>query len=200
MALAGCGGDDSPPHASVPPELAGLDDAVMTETRYVRRADLDEERLQACGATGTFPGGVERRTVDGESLTLDSGTSLRACDAIPDPAPDPDRVAGNPWCGGSTGRLENGRLTDPRLHFCTAESSEITAFAWVEAGEGTRWLVVRGSDRREIYDVLGTVLPHVRVTTTENINPAGSASFAIEEYGADGAKLREYTLEAAVAG
>ena len=52
--------------------------------------------------------------------------------------------------------------------------------------------------RREVYEVAES-LP-VRVTTTENVNPAGSASFDIEEYAADGSKLREYTLEAQVAG
>jgi len=202
IALAGCGGGDSPPQPPVPRALAGLDGAVMTETRFVRRADLDEERLQACGVTGTYPGAVERTTADGQSLTLESGTSIRGCDAIENPASDPhDDPYGGQWCGSATGHIESGTLADPRLDLCTAENGDITAFAWVVADKRARWLVVREGDRRDIYDVLGTVqLRLVRVTTTENIDPAGRASFDIEEYAADGTKLREYVLETAVAG
>ena len=53
--------------------------------------------------------------------------------------------------------------------------------------------------RREVYEVAES-LP-VRVTTTEGVELESSrASFAIEEYAADGSKLREYVLETAVAG
>ena len=41
----------------------------------------------------------------------------------------------------------------------------------------------------------------MRVTTTDGVEPESSrASFDVEEYAADGRKLREYVLEAAVAG
>jgi hypothetical protein len=60
-----------------------------------------------------------------------------------------------------------------------------------------KWVVVSDGGTREVYEVAES-LP-VRVTTTENIG-LGKASFAIEEYAADGSKLREYTLEAQVAG
>jgi hypothetical protein len=41
----------------------------------------------------------------------------------------------------------------------------------------------------------------VRVTTTDGVEPESSrASFDVAEYAADGAKLREYVLETAVAG
>ncbi len=89
-------------------------------------------------------------------------------------------------------------LNDPRLDLCTNTDSEITAFAWVDPRPDAKWVVVSDTGKREVYEVVKS-LP-VRVTTTENVNPAGKASFDVEEYGADGALLTEYTLEAAVAG
>jgi len=57
--------------------------------------------------------------------------------------------------------------------------------------------MVVGRHPREVYEVTAA-LP-VRVTTTEAVDPAGSASFDIEEYAADGSKVRVYTLDAQVA-
>lgn len=207
--LAGCGGDSSPPQlvdgtqaAELPVELDGLDDGVLARTAVTDEAAFDEEELRACGIL--FDGGtrpvVERTGTQGSSLTLRSGRLLYACDKILEPqsAEDADLPFGGIWCGGPNGRLDNGKLNDPRLSLCQDTSGEITAFVWVEPQSDAKWVVVADAGRREVYEVAGS-LP-VRVTTTENIDPAGRASFDVEEYAADGTKLREYVLEAAVAG
>ena len=126
---------------------------------------------------------------------------MYGCDKILDPinVEDPDMPGGGIWCGGAAGRLDNGMLNDPRLDLCTNTDDELTAFAWVEPRPDAKWVVVSDADKREVYEVAES-LP-VRVTTTDGTAPESSkASFDIEEYGADGTKLREYTLEAAVAG
>jgi hypothetical protein len=207
--LAGCGGNDSPPRLVdsseapvLPRELDGLDDAVLTRTRVKRESDLDPDEYQACGVP--TDGGdrtvVERTGLHGSSLTIESGSLLFACDKIPDPvtATDPDLPLGGVWCGGPNGRVEDGQLNDPRLSICPDTESDLTAFAWVEPRPDAKWVVVSDAGNREVYEVVES-LP-VRVTTTENINPAGSASFDIEEYAADGGELLEYTLDAQAAG
>ena len=88
-------------------------------------------------------------------------------------------------------------LNDPRLDLCQGIDGRVTAFAWASPSQGTRWMVV-GRHPREVYEVIVS-LP-VRITTTEAVDPAGSASFDIEEYAADGRKVRVYTLDAEVAG
>jgi hypothetical protein len=204
--VAGCGGDGSPPQlvdgsrpAAVPAVLAGLDGAVMTRARTVPASDHDRDRLVACGLPfGASDTVVERVGLEGSSLTFAGGSGLNGCDAIPDPAEDPDRPYGGIWCGASVGRVTDGVLNDPRLDLCTAESGEVTAFVWVEPQPAAKWVVVSDAGSREVYEVAGS-LP-VRVTTTEGVRAEGSALFDIEEYGADGTRLREYTLEAAVAG
>jgi hypothetical protein len=208
IALAGCGGDGPPQlvdgsqAGELPAELAELDDAVMTRVAVKSETEFDEEELRACGVL--FDGGermvVERVGVRGSSLTLPSGRLLYGCDSIPDPstAVDPDRPYGGIWCGGANGRLDDGKLNDPRLDLCANTDSELTAFVWVEPHRNAKWVVVSEVGSREVYEVAES-LP-ARVTTTENIDPAGKATFDIEEYGADGTKLREYTLGAQVAG
>ena len=207
IALAGCGGDGPPQlvdgsqAGELPAELAELDDAVMTRLAVKSETEFDEEELRACGVL--FDGErmvVERVGVRGSSLTLPSGRLLYGCDGIPDPstAVDPDRPYGGIWCGGANGRLDDGKLNDPRLDLCANTDGELTAFVWVEPQRNAKWVVVSDAGSREVYEVAES-LP-VRVTTAEHIDPAGSASFNIEEYAAHGSKLREYTLDAQVAG
>jgi hypothetical protein len=208
--LAGCGGDDSSPRlvdssqaAELPRELGGLDDAVLTRTGVKRESDLDPDEYQACGVP--TDGGdrtvVERTGLHGSSLTIESGSLLFACDKIPDPitATDPDLPLGGVWCSAPNGRVEDGQLNDPRLSICPNTENDITAFAWVEPQPDAKWVVVSDAGSREVYEVVES-LP-VRVTTTDGTTIEGaSALFPIEEYAADGSKLREYTLRAQVAG
>ena len=95
--------------------------------------------------------------------------------------------------------LERGRLNDPRLSLCPNTTDDITAFAWVEPERDAKWVVVSDAGNREVYEVVES-LP-VRVTPTDGTTLEGaSALFDIEEYAADGRKLREHTLRAQVAG
>jgi hypothetical protein len=210
VALAGCGGGDSPPQlvdgsaaASLPSELDALEGAVLTRTELKNESDLDQDEYEACGvpADGGDRTVVERTGRHGSSLTIESGRLLFGCDKIPDPATaeDPDLPLGGIWCASPNGRIDNGVLNDPRLDLCTSADSELTAFAWVEPQPATTWIVVSDAGTREVYEVAES-LP-VRVTTMDGARAGNSrASFDIAEYAADGSKLREYVLEAAVAG
>lgn len=209
LALAGCGGGgSSPPRLAdgsaaphVPPPLAGVEGAVLTRASVRPAGEVDQERLEACGlspAAAATPV-VERVGVDGWSWTFaGAGDALYACDGIPEPLGDPDRPGGGVWCGASAGRLDRGELNDPRLDLCTAEGGDLTAFAWIVPDLGVRWVAVKGGERRELYEVAGS-LP-VRVSTMDGVQPEGAATFAIEEYAADGSLLRAYALDAVVAG
>jgi hypothetical protein len=204
--LTSCGGGGSPQlidgsrSADAPAALAGLDGAVMTRVRAVPAGELAVRRLRACGLLrgGEHTTVVERVGLAATSLTARVRSSLNACDGILHPVPDPDRPYGGIWCGSSVGRLAHAKLNDPRLDLCTAEDGEITAFVWVEPLPRAKWVVVKTGGVREVYEVSSS-LP-VRVTTTESVRQEGSASFDIEEYAAEGRKLRAYTLDASVAG
>ena len=144
---------------------------------------------------------VERTGLNGSSLTIESGRLLFGCDKIPDPltAEDPDLPYGGIWCASPNGRIAEGGLNDPRLSLCPNTDASYTAFAWVEPQPAAKWIVVSDAGTSEIYEVAES-LP-VRVTTTDGVEPESSrASFDVAEYAADGRKLREYVLEAAVAG
>jgi hypothetical protein len=190
----------------MPPELPAvlddLDEAVMTGTRVTTAGEVDRARLDACGLASAPDDTVviERVGIRGSTLTFNS-RPLFGCDAIRDPATavDPDRPYAGVWCSAPNGRFDDGGLNDPRLSLCPSTQGDLTAFVWVEPQAGTKWVVVADAGTREVYVVVGS-LP-VRVTTTDGVEPESSrASFDIEEYAADGTKLREYTLEAAVAG
>ena len=211
-AVAGCGGGDSPSQlvdgseaAELPADLAELDGAVLTRTSVLAASDVDRHQFDACAlhpkADETVV--VERAGLRGSSLTFEGrGSSLYGCDEIPDPidVEDPDNPGGGIWCGGAAGLLDPaGMLNDPRLDLCTNADEELTGFAWVEPQPAAKWVVVSDAGMREVYEVAES-LP-VRVTTTDGLELESSrASFDIEEYAADGTKLREYVLETAVAG
>ncbi len=209
LALAGCGGDDSSPQlvdgskaAELPSELSGLDGAVLTRTLVMKESDLDDE-YDACDVLRDSGDRtvVERTGAHGSSLTIESGYLLFGCDKIPDPATaeDPDLPYGGIWCASPNGSRKGGTLNDPRLSICPNIENDITAFAWVEPQPDAKWVVVSDAGSREVYEVVES-LP-VRVTTTDGTTIEGaSALFPIEEYGADGTKLRGYTFRAQVAG
>ena len=141
---------------------------------------------------------VSRVGVNGESVTFraSSGQSLIACDRA---AAVKDGRDG--WCGIAVGRLEHGRLQDPRLDLagCRAAAADPVAFAWVEPGSTARYVTVGQPGFTEVYRVTSG-LP-VRVTTTSGIDEDGSrASFRITEHDGDGRLLRAYMLDARVAG
>jgi len=209
IALAGCGGgESSPPQlvdgsqaAELPAALDELDDAVLTRTTVKPASDVDRGRLAACGlpkADDTVV--IERVGLHGSSLTFaGGGLSLNGCNAIPEPFQEPDRPFGGVWCSVSVGYLDDGMLNDPRLSLCTSKDLDLTGFVWVEPKHGAKWVVVADAGRREVYEIV-VGLP-VRVTTIDGVQPESShASFDVEEYAADGSKLRAYVLEAAVAG
>lgn len=210
-ALTSCGGGDSPPQLAdgstapeMPAALDSLGDGVLTRTAIKRESELDGSEYEACGVAPDSGDRtvVERTGINGSSLTIGSGRLVYVCDKIPDlliVEDDPDMPYGNVWCASANGRIDEGGLNDPRLSLCSNTDEDITGFAWVEPQPGTKWIVVRDAGRREVYEVAESV--PVRVTTTEGVELESSrASFAVEEYAADGSKLRGYVLETAVAG
>lgn len=210
-ALAACGGDSSPLQladgsqaAELPAALDELDDAVLTKTEVTAAMDVDQVALVACDQrleSDATPV-VERVGIAGSSWTFrGESSSLHACEKIPDPIEfeDPDNFGGGIWCAIATGRLDADGLNDPRLDLCQTAGGDVTGFAWIEPLPDAKWVVVSDAGTREVYEVAES-LP-VRVTTTDGTQPQSSlASFDVEEYAADGTKLREYVLETGVAG
>lgn len=172
----------------------------MTRVAVLRARNLAPSKQRACR---DLPGDgnplvVERVGIDGSSMTFADGPALHACDAIPRPFPDPDLATAHGSCGGSVGRLQSGILRDPRLSLCTADDHTVTAFAWMTPSTRTAWVAVKSHGSEQIFQTAGG-LP-VRVTTSDDVNPEGWATFEIEEYGRQGEQLRRYELHTAVAG
>ncbi len=210
---AACAGDEKPPARLIdgtPAErpsavtLEGIaKDQIATTVNVVdarrvapaTRAAQCLRRARDHAAVGPM---VARVGVNGETVTFrsSSGQSLIACDRAAAVSEGRDV-----WCGIAVGRLERGRLQDPRLDLagCRTAAAGPVAFAWVEPGRATRYVTVGQPGFTEVYRV-ASGLP-VRVTTTSNIDQKGSrASFRITEHGGDGSLLRAYTLDARVAG
>ena len=89
-------------------------------------------------------------------------------------------------------------LRAPRLTLCTNEDHEVTAFAWVDPPPAATWVSAKTQGFTQIFETAGGV--PVRVTTSDDVDPEGAATFEIAEYGRDGEQLREYDLRASVAG
>jgi hypothetical protein len=104
------------------------------------------------------------------------------------------------WCGLAHATLPSGRLLDPRLDIgCLTRDGETIATAWVEPGHGTTYVVVAQDRYAEAYEVAAG-LP-VRIGSRRGVDVARTrARFEISEHAADGRVLREYRLEAVVAG
>ena len=175
---------------------------MLTRTEVKNESDLDQDEYEACGvpADGGDRTVVERTGLHGSSLTIESGPLLFGCDKIPDPftAEDPDLPFGGIWCAVRTDASTPACSTTPGwISARTRTASSRVSLGRAAAGDEV--VVVSDAGRREVYEVAES-LP-VRVTTTEGVQAESSrASFDIEEYAADGSKLREYVLETAVAG
>jgi hypothetical protein len=141
---------------------------------------------------------VARVGVAGESATFRtaSGRSIVSCD---DSAGSHESL--RRWCGDAFGRLEQGRLLDPRVDLagCRTGQGDPVAFAWIDPGRAAQYVAVRQRGFVEVYRVAAD-LP-VRVATTSDIDQERSlASFHVTEHDRTGRILRAYTLDARVAG
>ncbi len=213
MSAAACAGDEKPPAQLIDGTPAARPSAVTLEgiaedqiattinvvdARRVApttRAAQCLRRARDHAAVGPL---VARVGVNGESVTFraSSGQSLIACDRAA--AASEGRHV---WCGIAVGRLEHGRLQDPRLDLagCRNAAADPVAFAWVEPARATQYVTVSQPGFTEVYRVAAG-LP-VRVTTTSGVDQERSrASFRITEHDGDGRLLRAYTLDARVAG
>lgn len=212
-ALAGCSGDgdevpralmDGAPPPDLPVELASVTaPTVLTRATVVDASDVEAGSAASACLHGRFravrgAGPVVTRTgVSSASVTFreESRHGLVGCDDSQGP-----REPGRRWCGASFGRLYGGRLRDPRLDvLCTTANGEPMGFVWVQPEIATRYVAVRQPGYVEVYEVAAG-LP-VRVATTSGVESEGSrASFELSEHDGEGRLIREYRLEAVVAG
>lgn len=206
----GCLHDSPPPPPTMlsdgslarPPRVAL--DGVAGPTVATRVRAVRSDAVEAGSAAGRCLGSsgrseglvVERIDVHGSTVTY-LGPGRRAAYAC--------ERAGNgsttvePWCGRAVGRLEQGRLRDPRLDLiCRDEDGEPLAFAWVQPRRAAAYVVVAHRGYNEVYPVVRGV--PVRIAGDEVAVASSRATFAISEHAADGRRLRDYVLEAAVSG
>ena len=211
IAVAGCSSESHRPPADLvdgtPAEepAIGVDAStpqILTNVALIRGKDAVAgtaagECLRAArGHEATGPV-VVRTGVSGVSVTFRtaSGPALVACDAS-----HAIRADAATWCGRAYGRLDGGRLLDPRLDLagCRTATGDTIAFAWIVPLRATSYVAVRQSGYTEVYRVVGR-LP-VRVTTGAVAPDRSAATFEISEQSASGALLRSATVEARVAG
>ena len=152
--------------------------------------------LQADWSGRPDPPVVHRVGTSGESVTFEdgSGRGLQACDGA-------GGAARRRWCGHVFGQLRAGRLSDPRLDLggCRTTAGRPIAFAWIEPGSGTRYVVVRRDGFAEAYEA-SAGLP-VRVSVTESVDLARwRAVVEATEHSRSGRLLRTHVVEAAVSG
>lgn len=210
VVASGCSRKQDPPRTLVDgslarptPALDDVDGPTVAARVVARRIDAvaPGSRIASCLHDGWSerPTGVVvlRIGVLGASLTFESpaGRSVQACDGTL------THNTGGPWCGHSYGRLYDGRLRDLHLGLggCRDAEGRPVAFAWIEPGAGTRYVVVEQRGYSEVYATSGS-LP-VRVSTADGIDLEQlGATFDVSEHSADGRKLSAYVLEARVAG
>lgn len=206
LAAAGCESEARPKrllYGDAAAEFRPVQGSVVTRARVVQASFLGR-RFSLClsqADRATFPVDtlvVERIGVFAESLTfLDrGGQHLHSCDGGVDPAGERPR----PWCGGSVGRLYEGRVLDPRLDvLCRDQKGQPLAYAWVEPAAGSHWIGVDQGSYMEMYEVAGD-LP-VRIASRRGIDRGASrATFELTQYDVGGRELLKGKLEAAVAG
>lgn len=187
----------------VPVTLEGVDvPAVLNRTRVVDLARYADVRVTSClrqrwSARIVARAAVVRIGTAGSSVTFGSpeGREIYGCDSSSGAS---RRTA---WCGLAFGRRVGHRLSDPRLDLggCRTREGHPIAFAWVEPGPRTRFVLVRRPSFAEVYEVAGD-LP-IRITTSDNVDVARSrARFPVSEHSSSGDLLRRYELDANVAG
>lgn len=208
---AGCLGSERAPDrlmdgseaAALPVELEGIEDpAVLTKVRVVppsararrsRSASCLDERSWSVRPQGPS---VERVGVASESVTFEeeSRRAVFGCSNSPGPREENRR-----WCGGAYGQLYGGRLRDPRLDILCGTTDKPVGFVWVHPGPTARYVSVEQPGYVEVYEVASD-LP-VRVATVNGVEyERFRARFDLLEHDSHGELLREYELEAFVAG
>lgn len=208
---AGCAGDDSAPDrlmdgskAGKPSiELEGVDgSAVLTRVWVVQPSARGQKaRSRSCldhGRGGERPSGpsVERVGVNSETVTFEEASSraIFGCDNSLGPREENRR-----WCGSAYGRLYGGRLRDPRLDILCGTTEEPVGFVWVYPGPKARYVSVKQPGYVEVYEIAAE-LP-VRIATTSGVDyESFRARFDLLEHDFRGHLLREYELDAFVAG
>ncbi len=101
--------------------------------------------------------------------------------------------------GPLTGKLNSGRLFDPRLDILCGTEDEPVGFVWVQPAKGSQYVSVEQPGYTEVYEI-ASGLP-VRVATVSGVEyERFRASFDLWEHGSDGRLIRKYTLDAVVAG
>jgi hypothetical protein len=153
--------------------------------------------VRACLSQGSPGDGrgsaVVRVGVTGQSVTFrtSKGRALVACDGT-------SRGETASWCGRASGRLQHGRLGDPRLDLACGRPGKLLAFAWIEPGRRARYVVMRQRAYAEAY-LVAAGLP-VRVVTSDIDLERSKATFDVSEHASDGRRLRTFRIEAQVAG
>jgi hypothetical protein len=193
--------DDSEP-PELPVELEGAPEpAVLTRVQTVDASEVDPgSPASSClqDKADAHPQGtiVERVGIVGESVTFGdaSGRAVHGCGNSLGP-----RERGAPWCDGSYGPLDDGRLRDPRLGvLCQTSDGAPIGFAWIQPPPGVGYVALIEPDYTEIYPVAGG-LP-IRVATVAGVRIEETrATFEIREYDAAGQLLREYAVDTSVA-
>jgi hypothetical protein len=182
-------------------EFRPVEGSVISQVRVLDARTLGR-RFTRCtmeSGHGDFPPQtlvVERIGVFSESLTFtDSrGRTVYACDGGTDAAQE----RRPPWCGGSVGIRQAGRLLDPRLDvLCRTHDGKPLAYAWIEPVAGAHWIGIDQGSYSELYEAAAG-LP-VRVATQTHIH-GSKAEFDVTQYDVHGRELVKVGLETAVAG
>jgi hypothetical protein len=202
---SGCNGDapPAPTHLvdgslarSPPVTLKGVTaPAILTVVRRVRATSVRPgSEVASCldlpgsDVFGSFVARVGSRATTITVLAAD-GRAARGCDG--------DGRGG--WCGRAVGRIEAGRLRDPRLSLtCRDPTGAPMGLVWVQPQSTARYVVVENRGYAEVYPTAGE--EPVRVTTSEIDLAASEASVRISEHARDGRRLSAYTVDARVAG
>jgi hypothetical protein len=174
--------------------------SILTRARVLRRDAVEMgSRTARCvdaaraSATAVV---VERVGVSGTSVTVfgPGSHTVYGCDASGISAMDD-----TPWCGHAFGRLDAGRLSDPRLSLtCRGGDDDSFGFAWIQPDAAATYLVVRRQGYSEVYPVGGRA--PVRIITDDVDQGSASAVFSVGEHAPDGRRLSAYEVEARVSG
>lgn len=212
--LAGCAGEsagdgtvsllDGSSAGEAPVELDGVDGGtVLTSATAIPIAAIEPDSAAASCLRDEFAeldavgSAVVRVGVSSESATFEEASrrGLYGCSNSAGPREESRR-----WCDGAYGQLYSGRLRDPRLSIlCKTTDGAYVGFVWIQPAEGVSYLAVEQPEYTEVYEATGG-LP-IRIATVSGVDvETSSATFSVSEHDAEGRRLREYELEAFVAG